>query len=166
MERNRAAPRGKLDHGAPNVCGVYYLTCLANGRVYVGSTIRLNKRLSMHFRLLRSGKSHSSEMQGDFSRYGEDAFAVTWSECDFLELRSSERKAIESIAASTDIYNRARIKTAKDSRQYTNKAVRGFSLPPDLLQWLDDESRKEKRSASNYLSMLVQRAKESTRHPG
>lgn len=35
------------------------------------------------------------------------------------------------------------------------KKVTSFSLPPDLVQWLADESKKQRRSVSSLVAQLV-----------
>ena len=57
--------------------GVYLITCLPTGQIYVGSTAGrggLRYRISRHLSYLRSGKHVSSKLQSAFNTYGEDAF--------------------------------------------------------------------------------------------
>ena len=35
------------------------------------------------------------------------------------------------------------------------KRIISFSLPPDLIQWLVDESKKQRRSVSSLVAQLV-----------
>lgn len=55
--------------------GVYKVECLITGHTYVGVTDDLVKRLCEHRAQLRNGRHPIKEMQGDFTRYGEDNFA-------------------------------------------------------------------------------------------
>lgn len=57
----------------PN-CGIYEIHCLANGRLYVGSSKNLSKRLSAHRCHLRQGKHHNRHLQRAWDLYGATAF--------------------------------------------------------------------------------------------
>ncbi len=54
--------------------GVYVIRCLANGRMYIGSSINVAMRLSRHRTLLRGGRHENSKLQRHFDKYGEDSF--------------------------------------------------------------------------------------------
>lgn len=53
-------------------CGVYALRCNANGKLYIGSSHRMDQRLHEHMVALRSGRHPNAEMQADFNKYGDD----------------------------------------------------------------------------------------------
>lgn len=40
------------------------------------------------------------------------------------------------------------------------KKIVSFSLPPDLIQWLVDESGKQRRSVSSLVAQLVSKEKD------
>lgn len=51
---------------------VYRITCEANGRVYIGSTVRSpRQRWLEHLHYLRKGTHHSRHLQHVFNKYGE-----------------------------------------------------------------------------------------------
>lgn len=57
--------------------GVYRITCLVNGYVYIGSTLSqkgFKDRLKCHRTQLNQGKHHSSLLQADWDKYGKDSF--------------------------------------------------------------------------------------------
>lgn len=56
-------------------CGVYRITCNANGRVYIGSSLSVRKRFWEHRGALRGGRHHSLLMQRAWAKYGEAAFS-------------------------------------------------------------------------------------------
>lgn len=56
-------------------CGVYRITCVPNGRVYIGSSLGMRKRFSEHRTALRYGRHHSLLLQRAWNKYGEDAFS-------------------------------------------------------------------------------------------
>lgn len=55
-------------------CGVYLLECIANGRIYVGSTTDLYTRKFLHFSQLRKNKHRIKELLSDFQKFGEKNF--------------------------------------------------------------------------------------------
>lgn len=54
---------------------IYKITNKVNGKVYVGQTIRFNKRVSHHKVLLRQGCHKNKALQSDFNNFGIDSFA-------------------------------------------------------------------------------------------
>ena len=55
-------------------CGVYRITNLKDGRVYIGRTISFYERKLQHFSELRAGCHHNSRLQESFNTDGEDSF--------------------------------------------------------------------------------------------
>jgi len=54
--------------------GIYKITCLANKRFYIGSSIDLSKRLSRHRRELNKECHINRHLQRAWNKYGADAF--------------------------------------------------------------------------------------------
>lgn len=54
--------------------GVYRITCKANGKIYIGSSIKISQRFYNHKRNLNRGNHHSRSLQSSWNKYGEDAF--------------------------------------------------------------------------------------------
>lgn len=57
-----------------NVSGVYRIRCSPTGKVYVGSSLTLGKRLNGHRRKLVTGKHANAHLQAAWNKYGPDAF--------------------------------------------------------------------------------------------
>jgi group I intron endonuclease len=55
-------------------CGIYKITNLSNGKMYIGSTKDFALRRRTHFCHLRSGKHHSAKLQSAFNKHGADMF--------------------------------------------------------------------------------------------
>lgn len=56
--------------------GVYVITCVPTGKVYVGHSTRIKDRLEKeHLPSLRAGAHPTKHLQNAWNKYGEDAFA-------------------------------------------------------------------------------------------
>lgn len=55
--------------------GIYKITNTVNGKFYIGSAVKLNRRWNVHKSQLRNGKHHSILLQRSWNKYGEDSFA-------------------------------------------------------------------------------------------
>ncbi|TAH58223.1 MAG: hypothetical protein EWM48_02140 [Sphaerochaeta sp.] len=53
-------------------CGIYTITCTANGHFYIGRTSNYGKRIRDHLRDMRNGKHKNPRLQYCFDKYGED----------------------------------------------------------------------------------------------
>jgi group I intron endonuclease len=58
----------------PASSGIYRIVCLITGRMYVGSSLDLQKRKRDHFSLLRRNAHTNKKLQHAFNKYGPDAF--------------------------------------------------------------------------------------------
>lgn len=55
-------------------CGIYLLTCTANGTVYVGSSNMIEKRFWSHRSQLKRNKHGNSRLQSTYNKYGKESF--------------------------------------------------------------------------------------------
>ena len=88
-------------------CGVYQIEHVASGKKYVGSAVRLKRRLSKHKTDLRGGYHHSQKLQRAWAKYGEDAFAFSVIESvpDVSNLLSREQHWIDTLQVVTQGFN-------------------------------------------------------------
>jgi len=54
--------------------GIYCITCIRNGLIYIGSTYNLYKRKQDHFCRLRGNYHENSKLQNSFNKYGRECF--------------------------------------------------------------------------------------------
>src|SRR6266849_546821 len=58
-------------------CGVYLITCTANGKLYVGSAKDIRYRWSAHKSDFRNGNHVNKEFQNCWNKYGPEAFEIS-----------------------------------------------------------------------------------------
>lgn len=64
-------------------CGIYKIINKVNGKFYIGSSDRLEKRKYEHWKLLKSGKHFNSHLQNAWNLYGENNFEfIIVEECE------------------------------------------------------------------------------------
>jgi len=56
------------------VKGIYYIQNTSNGKLYIGSSIRIEKRLTTHRESLQSGTHPNRYLQRAYNKHGKDAF--------------------------------------------------------------------------------------------
>jgi predicted GIY-YIG superfamily endonuclease len=135
--------------------GVYTITCIANGRVYVGCSTDLYVRICVHVAKLRSRKHVKAEMVRDFHRFGEAAFdfeVIQRFDC-FEAALEKERELILTYAEQRLAYNKVRIAKPKI------KPLK--DLPPDrtapLRRWME-YSGKTAHDLAGVLGIKLGRA--------
>ena len=55
-------------------CGIYLIRNASQQKVYVGSSIDMEKRWSAHIRLLNRGCHHNRHLQSAWIKYGKEFF--------------------------------------------------------------------------------------------
>ena len=63
----------------PNICGIYIIRCLANGKIYVGQAENIKIKVENYLKAIRSGNISTKHMKGvreDVLKYGEDSFVI------------------------------------------------------------------------------------------
>jgi len=58
----------------PRTSGVYRITCLPTGKVYIGSAVNLRNRCIQHRSGLHTGRHPNSYLQRAWGKHGDDAF--------------------------------------------------------------------------------------------
>lgn len=57
-----------------NNCGVYKITNIINGKVYIGKSINIKSRWDGHKNDLKNNKHHSFHLQKAYNKYGKNSF--------------------------------------------------------------------------------------------
>lgn len=71
---------------------IYAIKHQETGRIYIGRTKNVNKRLYLHFRDLRKNQHYVELMQSDFNKYGGDYTVFI---LDFINNREESKKEFE-----------------------------------------------------------------------
>lgn len=58
----------------PATSGIYKITCIPTGKIYIGSSVNVRDRRTSHFGSLRQNKHANLHLQRAWNKYGESAF--------------------------------------------------------------------------------------------
>lgn len=56
--------------------GIYYIKCIVNKKVYIGSSENIEGRFKQHLAKLNNNKHHNSYLQNSYNKYGEESFKL------------------------------------------------------------------------------------------
>lgn len=77
-------------------CGIYKIENLVNKKIYIGSSVNVNKRLNHHKSALKGNYHDNRYLQNSFNKYCEDNFVFELiEECDPNDLVSKENNHID-----------------------------------------------------------------------
>lgn len=87
-------------------CGIYRLVNIINGKIYIGSSKKLDNRKYSHFQELRIGKHGNKKLQHAYNKYGESAFKFFVVElCNLEDLIEREQFWIDYLDVTKKGYN-------------------------------------------------------------
>src|ERR1035438_175691 len=87
-------------------CGVYKITNIVTGKVYIGSALDITKRWYKHKTALNTNKHHSIKLQRSFNKHGKDNFIYEIvEECDKTVLIILEQHYINFYNSYNNGYN-------------------------------------------------------------
>lgn len=136
--------------------GIYSITNVISGKVYVGSTIRLKRRWGEHKLALKQNNHHNPHLQSSWDKYSEDSF--NFMVCEYVDnqeqLVDREQYWLDFYRMHTDVYNILLVvdrlngmlgkKHTKETRQ--QMSISAYSRP---LGYRHTEKAKGKISAAN-----------------
>lgn len=116
----------------PKGPGVYLITNVLDGKVYVGSSVNMQKRCREHVSQLGRGRHHNRRLQSAWRKHGPEAFTFTVLEV----VKRSDREATIPVeqkwldffqAGRNDCYNFLELASSPGSRQLSLEARRKLS---------------------------------------
>ena len=98
--------------------GIYSITNIESGKIYIGSSVNMHKRKISHFNTLRNNKHRNRHLQYSFNKYGESAFFFDVVEyCPAELLIECEQKWLDFINPDYNIMTRADRKVFTDEHK-------------------------------------------------
>jgi group I intron endonuclease len=132
-------------------CGVYLLRCVAENKIYVGSTKQsFRARFSNHFKFLKSGKLGNKALQTDYNKYGYENFefeilgVYREEECVMYEKHFIEslKPFYNVIKASNNSKTNLNKKFSKDHVEKLRQAAKRYRHSPETLKIVSDLNKK------------------------
>lgn len=130
-----------------NGSGVYAIICLANDKMYIGSSARIRSRLSSHFGTLKRGVSDSRILQNAYNKYGEANFVCCVLDyCDQKDLVKTEQLYLDIFQSYDDQfgYNIRRIAESNHGNKRTPEMKEAQRLRT-LGTKMSEESKNKRR---------------------
>ena len=82
----------------PNAPGIYQITCVPTGKIYVGSAVNLRRRWREHVLLATKGAHKSPYFQKAWNKYGAESFTIAVLElCDRNQLIEREQCYLDTL---------------------------------------------------------------------
>lgn len=108
--------------------GIYEIRNVENNKVYVGSSLDLNRRFTDHKYLLRKNKHHSPILQRAWNKYGESNFEFSIIEyCSEEEIISREQHWSNMLLKADEYLDKNSKFFIENGYNILPKAMKGFS---------------------------------------
>jgi group I intron endonuclease len=155
---------------AEDLSGVYVIRNDLTGNGYVGQSVRMRKRISDHFNLLRRGIHPNQHLQNAFLKYGESAFSydfeiVCEDPADLDPLESAYLSGDAVFDSARTYYNIAKTPTAvmrdrkhtEETRAKISKSKKGnrSHVTADYRRKLSEARRMAALSDPEYRNKVI-----------
>lgn len=152
----------------PTGPGIYRLRNAVNGKVYVGSSVNVRKRVRLHFLLLTTGKHVNSHLQRSFGRDGAEAFTAELVEsCATTELLHCEQSHIDGNRSHDRRYgyninpSASRQTISEETRAKLSAAGKGRKRSPETRAKMAETWRGRKHTPESRAKISAARANTS-----
>lgn len=148
--------------------GIYQIKNELNGKLYIGSSVNIERRWRVHLAGLRLGWHHNPHLQAAFRKYGEQAFAFSVLECvASLELIDREQHYLDTLLPE---YNISAVAGSwlgrhhsRESRRKISEAKKGKRNPQYGLR--DEQTSFYGKHHSEETKHKMSEARRGTGHP-
>jgi group I intron endonuclease len=155
--------------------GVYQIRNLENGKIYVGSSVRLNVRFGEHVNKLNKQTHPCRYLRSSWRKHSADSFVfevlaycapehAVWLEQRFLDglnpAYNTCRIAGSTLGTRRTEEAKAKMRAARvgivftaehlENMRTASLARRGFKMPPRSAEWLRKQSEAQKGSTRNF----------------
>lgn len=137
--------------------GIYIITCVANRKVYVGSSVNINSRFSRHRADLKHGVHQNKHMQNAYNKYGVNFFVYKLiEECLPAQLQEREQFYINKYRSweksngfnkFPNAYTPRGYKLSKITKQKISKAMKGHSCSEETRKKIGIKHKGKKISS-------------------
>jgi hypothetical protein len=161
-----APSRGRTADEATGLkSGIYRIRCLANGKVYIGSAVKIAKRWRDHIQVLVNNQHHSSHLQRAWNKYGPEAFAfevIEWVEV--ARLIEREQAHIDAVQAARRSHgfnsnptagSRLGATLCEESRRKIGEASRGRTASAETRRKISEANLGRKMSEENKQKLIA-----------
>jgi len=146
------------------VSGIYKITCSANGKFYIGSSVDVNKRFRTHKARLNEGKHHARYMQNCWKKYGKDNFTfeiIEVSETD--KLIELEQKYIDELRPH---FNTAKTAGSRLGVRHTEETKQKLRIAHQRPECLAKQRLAAKNRTPEHRAAIAKSCRENPRRLG
>ena len=150
--------------------GIYQIQNKINGKIYIGQSINIEKRLKQHLRDLRTSQHYNSHFQNAFNKYGENAFkANIISVCQIKQLDYYETWFISITGATNPKYgynnemggnkNKIISKATRKKLSKNHSGMSGKKHSKESKQKMSDSQKKKNNNSIGIFRVYKQKNK-------